>query len=74
MRVRSILGLRAWLGVCLVLLCTATAAQAQAQVRGSTLSLGAALVRYCNISCQVLDQRLASPDSEDGGSRMEDRE
>ena len=33
MRVRSILGLRAWLGVCLVLLCMATAAQAQAQVR-----------------------------------------
>ena len=33
MRVRSILGLRAWLGACLVLLCMATAAQAQAQVR-----------------------------------------
>jgi hypothetical protein len=33
MRVRSNLGLRLWLGACLVLLCMATAAQAQAQVR-----------------------------------------
>jgi hypothetical protein len=42
-------------------------AQAQAQARGRKLSLGAALVRRCNLSCQVLDQRLASPASEDGG-------
>jgi hypothetical protein len=41
----------------------ARAAQDQAQVRGRKLSLGAALVRYCNLSLQVLDQRLVSPPS-----------
>jgi len=45
----------------------ARAAQAQAQARERKLSLGAALVRSCNLSCQVLDQRLASPSSEDRG-------
>src|SRR5215208_4677235 len=37
-------------------LAQARAAQAQAQDGGSRLSLGAVLVRYCNITCQVLDQ------------------
>ena len=45
----------------------ARAAQAQAQARERKLSLGAALVRSCNFSCQVLDQRLTSPSSEDRG-------
>jgi hypothetical protein len=44
-------------------LAQARAAQAQAQARGRKLSLGAMLVRYCNLSRQVLDQRLASPPS-----------
>jgi len=58
-------------------LAQARAAQAQAQDRGSQISLGAMLVRYCNITCQVLDRRLASLPSptdatEDRG--IEDRE
>src|SRR5689334_3194748 len=36
-------------------LAQARAAQAQAQARGTKLSLAAALVRSCNLSCQVLD-------------------
>ena len=41
----------------------ARAAQAQAQSRGRNISLGAGLVRSCNLSRQVLDQRLAAPPS-----------
>src|SRR5262245_51507685 len=52
-------------------LAQARAAQAQAQARQKNLSLGAALVRSCNLTCQVLDQRLASPASED--KKIEDR-
>ena len=48
--------------------------QGQAQARGRKLSLGAALVRRCNLSCQVLDRRLVSPASEDGGKKIEERE
>jgi hypothetical protein len=44
-------------------LAQARAMQAEAQARGRELSLGAALVRYCHLSRQVLDQRLASPPS-----------
>jgi hypothetical protein len=42
----------------------ARAAQAQAFARGRLLSLGAVLVRTCNLSRQVLDQRLSPPAAE----------
>ena len=41
-------------------LAQARATQVQAQSRGRSMSLGAGLVRSCNLTRQVLDQRLAS--------------
>src|SRR5262245_61534819 len=52
-------------------LAQARGAQTQALAHGKKLSLGAALVRTCKLSCQVLDQRLASPAPED--KKIEDR-